>query len=1167
MADKSRDLYRGILIPDGDITEIWEAESTIDQEGNRAGVPDTPSRTEAVIESSGHQDATGDGQTLDVLTLRGGYPAPGGAGFGWRQPNAAQAQDQEYRGWDVPHAISGWENSRWSTGAVPTNKFLHGDLVNVTREDGSDFMLCAYENVTPVGISVAIQTRTGVSWEVAASVPLGSLQSLVGDYTCHPAILSLPSGRILVFYWIYDHDNNKAQIQMAYNDGEGAPGTPWVVGGEYTLTDAIDTTTIITKRIRAAYKDGQILLVAHLSDTTPPAAGNVNDRLIQFASDDLGATFTTVTEFSGITDQDGGVAPDIGVVNGTFLVVWVSTDLGHRPRIASLGSAYEAISPLSPDVAFPYPCASYDLPAGAAITEANLTIAIDDDGAAYLFTTGFDGTVSVLLGAAGLAARSFDGGATWEAMGSGAGTIFGEYGRWWGAASPGQVDVDVQPIDYTAEFSRSQLVLVHGYRNSAGGAVPVHGLGENSLCFLYMGSYGTVTLPGLEKFKRDTKRAGLPVTWLPFCVPSNLAIWTGVTGGAGASIEWINAGGFLRLVCTAGNSRYYETIPPIGTGEDEVAFLDGFFGRFVYDVDFLGGGAPSLQEVEIQLSTAGAMTPYCRLLLQIGNAAFRVLDGLTLAVLGSVPYQVGVDTSKREIFWAVRGTTTAGDPPVLGAEYCVWMRASDGTIGGDRVGLEGPDRTFTLVSQGSLTLGSILVGQSYVRWGDQGAGTSDVAWYAFNLCYGHTATGEPLTGEHLAQGQDNPGDLFPRSYAAAPLFVDANTRIAAVDGPTFEADTWSINTRFLDAADNVIPSVSPSPAKPWRSKTASPGDTIAFQRNPDGENAFPLNCLYGIHFQNVNFKRARIETKIGAAWVSSGDCELFEAFQFERRGHTLHIANGLAQKMYCFYNEFAGCKFEFDPDDEESQVATILRNSEGMSYSGAAPKTTTIALDPNTFDTATAPVSGIGHIWFKTVTFLAKFPLNGRFVGIRVVLCPTGTRPPEGFYEAGVIAPGPVGVFGWDYSRERAITKTPNVELLTLRDGTRHAYQAGTRRKKVAFSWAEGVDETQLRLSVSAPSVDIDYITTSATGAPMALRQDGPFFMWGLMDRLDGPALPVVYIPRIEFDERIRCDPRQNNRGAIYSRLTTPITLEQVVGDEETSEVYRVNSVTFEEEL
>jgi hypothetical protein len=1163
MPDKSRDLYRGILIPDGDITEIWTDESTIDQAGNRAGIPDTPSRTEAVIESSGHQDDTGDGQTLDVLTLRGGYPSPGGAGFGWRQPNAVQAQDQEYRGWDVPHAISAWENSRW--GFAGGSEYVHADLVNVTRSDGSDFMLCAYEIITPVSIAVAIQTRTGVVWSIAISFPSDSFQALIGDYTCHPAIVALPSGRILVFYWVYDHVNNTAQIQMAYNDGEGAPTTPWRVGGEYTLTDAIDTTTITTKRIRVAYKDGQILIIAHIVDTSTA----FNDRLIQFASDDLGATFTTITEFDGSTFHNGGISPDIGVVNETFLVAWVSTN-SFLPRVMRLGSAFDPINPLASDIPFPYPCASFELPAGSPISESNLTLAVDEDGAAYLFTTGFDYAVSAIFGASGLAARSFDGGITWEAMGTGTGSSFGEYGRWWGPATPDAAGFNCQPVDYTAAFQRSQLVLVHGYRNTTGDPVPGQGLGENSLCFLYMGSYGTVTLPGLEKFKRDTKRAGLPVTWLPFCIPSSLTMWAGVTAGAGATTEEINDDGFLRLKCAVGNSRYYSVSPSVGSGETQVEFTDGFYGRFTYNIQPFGGGGTSFQEVKIRVSN-GAPGGSCMLFLNLGNAFFQIEDGTTTTILTSVPYQVGVDISKREVLWAVRGTSVGEDPPILGAEYCVWMRASDATSpAGDLVGLEGPDRTFALISQGTLALGGIG-GNSFVRWGDQDTTQpSDVAWYGFNLCYGHTSSGDPLTGEHLAQGQDNPNDLFPRSYAAAPLFVDANTRIATVDGPTFEQDTWTVNTRFLDAADNVIPSVSPSPAKIWRSKTASAGDAIAFERNPDGENAFPLNCLYGVHFQNVNFKRARIETMIGAAWVSAGDCDLFEPFQFERRGHTLHIANGVAQKMYCYYNEFAGCRFEFDPDDVDSQVATILRNSEGMAYSGSAPKTTTIALDPNTFDAATAPTTGIGHLWFKTITFLFEFPLNGRFVGIRAVLCPTGTLPPEGFYKAGIIAPGPVGVFGWDYSRERAITKTPNVELLTLRDGTRHAYQAGGRRKKVAFSWAEGVDETQLRLSVFAPTAAIDYVTTSGGGAAMALRQDGPFFMWGLMDRLDGPALPVVYIPRITFENRppgIRFDPRQNNRGAIYSRLTSPITLEQVVGDEETSEVYRVNSVTFEEEL
>ena len=82
MSDKSRDLYRGLLIPDGDLSRIWAAESTVDEAGNRAGVPATSSKTETVLEASGHQTDTGDGETLEVLTSRGGYGGPGGAGFG-----------------------------------------------------------------------------------------------------------------------------------------------------------------------------------------------------------------------------------------------------------------------------------------------------------------------------------------------------------------------------------------------------------------------------------------------------------------------------------------------------------------------------------------------------------------------------------------------------------------------------------------------------------------------------------------------------------------------------------------------------------------------------------------------------------------------------------------------------------------------------------------------------------------------------------------------------------------------------------------------------------------------------------------------------------------------------------------------------------------------------
>ncbi len=41
----------------------------------------------------------------------------------------------------------------------------------------------------------------------------------------------------------------------------------------------------------------------------------------------------------------------------------------------------------------------------------------------------------------------------------------------------------------------------------------------------------------------------------------------------------------------------------------------------------------------------------------------------------------------------------------------------------------------------------------------------------------------------------------------------------------------------------------------------------------------------------------------------------------------------------------------------------------------------------------------------------------------------------------------------------------------------------------------------------------------------------------------------------------------QRARGAIYGRLTSPVRLESVLGEEESSEVMRVATVTIEEEV
>ena len=337
-----------------------------------------------------------------------------------------------------------------------------------------------------------------------------------------------------------------------------------------------------------------------------------------------------------------------------------------------------------------------------------------------------------------------------------------------------------------------------------------------------------------------------------------------------------------------------------------------------------------------------------------------------------------------------------------------------------------------------------------------------------------------------------------------------------------------------------------------------------------------------MHFENVNFKTARIEIKRGGVWVNVGDVDLWKPFGYNREGHTVRTGTSAVgpvlatEGMYVYYNEFKGCKFEFRPGGP-GDIATILRNSEGIGYlmdaGSGATKRATLFLDPDTF--SAAPTSGTAAVWFRNVTALFNLPIDSEFEELRILLCPTGKLPPEGYYEAGNIVVGPVAVFGWDYSQERITNREANTEIVTGRDGSRHSYRAGDPRRSVRFSWAQGVDVSELRRDYPVGVSDYGYVKTwqDPVSSPVAMRQDGPLLLDGLTDRLDGAAVPVVYLPRIPRSTvagpnlHVVVDPRQFNRGAMYGRVVSATSLETAVGTEETSDVLRVNTVTVEEEV
>ena len=109
--DVSRDRLSGLLVP-SQSAAVSAAFSSYSQAGPRPGVPDPVNVTDAVLAATGEMVAAAD---YTVQTIRGGFPGAASAGaFVWKQTSDTAT---EYRGWNPPQAISGWEAPVWTDGS------------------------------------------------------------------------------------------------------------------------------------------------------------------------------------------------------------------------------------------------------------------------------------------------------------------------------------------------------------------------------------------------------------------------------------------------------------------------------------------------------------------------------------------------------------------------------------------------------------------------------------------------------------------------------------------------------------------------------------------------------------------------------------------------------------------------------------------------------------------------------------------------------------------------------------------------------------------------------------------------------------------------------------------------------------------------------------------
>lgn len=1113
MSQIQKQILRGLLVPDRRLT-LWETESGeysaggtrlggLPTGGNLPGIPDPQSETELVLRATGSQAI---GRRHRVRSQTGGYPDRNGASFIWREAGGT------WFGWDTPNLLTGWDVIRWSSSSSTQLYQPHA----VVLDDDTVLAVCTTGTIGASLTWLARNPNTGAWVE----------DELVAGVTdeANPCLVVLPGDtpRVLCFYWSEDLSASKANVAMRYSDDGGAT---WSLGAYGVLPTAISTAAGSSGydlgRLRAAYKDGQVLLVACIRSHDTALAEE--DLLVQYASADLGSNFVEVDRHDGTTGN-GGNFQDLAVVDGRFVLAYLAV-VDKLPRVVRLASAFdaftagEAVTPASGGGG-----ASTEVWGSGSATITSGDLALFQDEAGHLYLTGRQPNVQNEW----LVIRSVDGGVTWAEMGRSSGTS--GCGKWWDSS-----DASTYPKDACAVFQRGRAIVIHGHASSPGAYT-------RSLSASYLGGYTSVTMPSYEAFQGDTNQVTYSTTYLPFDLPNDCG-WTASGAGAGAITT-----GLLRITASSGQNRWYDRTPSgtVDNGAIATAIVDPTAGSF-YLLVRMDDGTEGY-EVEVRVT----------------DDDIEVYDAVAATQVGST------------------ATRTAGTE----VEVRVALKGNDVVVAYRLYDTINPREWTTVATSSTLTDSAGAAGTNRIRFGTPLQLVTreiDVRMVAYVTDEGASYVGRNLTSF------TNPDDLFGRPYSSAGTYLDDGVVLRASEGPTLRGDEWHVDTRYTYRHENLLPTLEPSPREVWRSApygelNASTDEIrLAWRIDGDGSGDFLVadcaldNDVLGLWLDDVNCAELRVDLYYGGAWVNVATTDVHK-FAGVRQGNAVRPSGSSSAGGKWRRGEAAGCGIGFYSGGGAGYAncdwtGVVERNAEGSTKtSGGTTKRPTFHLEKTDGATSTTPNVAIWPRRHLLVIHASGYSRAIRGVRVRIKHVAASTfpgRPSEGYYQIGKVAFGSYAVFGFDYTWQREIGLEPNTELTVLDDGTAISRVRGRAGRTVSVNWADGVDLTSWRLD-DFP----DYVKASANTAAEAVAfwGDVPIWLQDLVRELDGAHLPVVYTPHIPYDSAstssgdVRAFYDNWAAGAIYGRIVSPVRIEQVVGDEEVQEIYRVTTVELREE-
>jgi hypothetical protein len=698
--------------------------------------------------------------------------------------------------------------------------------------------------------------------------------------------------------------------------------------------------------------------------------------------------------------------------------------------------------------------------------------------------------------------RSDDGGATWSA--------FAETAFFAGLSA------ECYLRTYAAETVAGQVVLLTRWHSES------HDEDTQSLAVVYLGGFSTHTAPAgtgsVNFFDTDyVSFADLGVThsggsYLPIAHPDEVN-WT--SAGAGA-VSLVN--GELEISTSGATWSVYRQLTYDGD-------MDRIFAEFAFRVND-GDGDVTANEIGARLLLGNGANKW-EILVNASSAGWALYDASTAAQIGGT---VSVDlTTNLHIRIAMeQGQIKTWHARQSNVTYRNWT--------------EGPGGTVTSTASAD---------RSRVQWGHSVSGTNVSYWTMAGYCFWPSRW--TPTSEGYASAWSSPGDLHPKSYSTEPSQLSDKTRVAAVAGPTRYDEKWRVKTDYDYPTRALFPANVPSPRAAWRSTDTTEQilawdiSELAYARMKNSS----LACV----LLGINFKTAVLEKKTGGVWstvCTINAAEGFESLRFEREGGVVFPESfGSAHKAgrYVMYDELPGGTFY---DATNTKYRKITENTEGAWTNEPAkqPFVTIAGADD------TEAISGDCEIWAPNAAGIAhSYVSNARFYRLRI---PAQTTA-DGYFEIGQMAVGPLAVFGSQYGRGRQIVARNNTEQINLPNGEVRARKRGPQAREVEFAWTTGVDATQINQADPVP----DYVAAGVGQMPMASLKDTLYLMDGVIRRQGGAGKPVVYFARIAADSTD--DQTNNPREFVYGRITGNATRSNILGDEEKTDLDRLNTITIQE--